>query len=184
MDDRVLRDGSAQVGSFQGASMIGKSLSYVRSNAIAFMALFVALGGSSYAITASPESGEVSATRGTLYACVTPTHKTLNLTTARAKCPQGQRKISWNIAGPAGKNGKNGAGGAAGAAGANGAQGPEGIPGPQGPMGLTGATGGIGELGPTGESGPTGATGSTGVSGDPGPTGATGITGPLGPIIF
>jgi hypothetical protein len=114
----------------------GQIWGFVRRHAIGLLALFVALGGTSYAVT---HHGAHSPHR--FYACVTKRFKTLNLTRANEPCPNGQRKISWNErgrrghAGPAGPRGRKGATGSKGPAGAPGPPGPTGTTGPQGPEG-------------------------------------------------
>lgn len=137
---------------------------YLRQHHLALVALFIALGGTSYAAV---ERG--SSSPGRLYACLARPYQTLNLTGASAICPRGQRKISWNRVG---RPGVRGAVGPAGSKGDTGAAGPTG---PQGPNGDTGATGAIGPQGPKGDTGATGATGPEGVQGPPGPS-----TGPAG----
>ena len=115
---------------------------YLRQHHLALLALFIALGGTSYAAV-----GRTSSSSGRLYACVTRAYHTLNLTSASAVCPRGQQKISWN------RVGRRGARGLLGARGAIGATGPAGIPGTQG---LRGDTGPKGETGPKGDTGPAG----------------------------
>ncbi|HKG40338.1 MAG TPA: hypothetical protein VKB25_15215 [Conexibacter sp.] len=94
-----------------------------------------------------------SAARGPtkLYACVTATYNTLNLSTKSASCPAGQVKVSWSIEptrGPAGRRGRTGPAG------------PKGDTGPQGPAGAKGADGAAGPQGPVGAIGPQGPAGS------------------------
>uniref|UniRef100_UPI0035C8E70F collagen-like triple helix repeat-containing protein n=1 Tax=Patulibacter defluvii TaxID=3095358 RepID=UPI0035C8E70F len=110
----------------------------VRRHSIALLALFVALGGTSYAVTsaARPAAGK------TYYACVTPRYKTLNLTTARGRCDAGEQKISFNAEGRPGDDGARGRAGATGRTGATG---------PAGARGSDGAPGADGRPGPTGE---------------------------------
>ncbi|MEX2106474.1 MAG: hypothetical protein WD810_06200 [Solirubrobacterales bacterium] len=108
--------------------------------------MFVALGGTSYALTGS----DGAETPRTFHACVTKGFATLNLTTAGASCPNGQRKISWNAAGRRGAAGQRGAVGPAGQKGDTGRAGPKGDTGPAGPKGDTGAVGPIGPQGPAG----------------------------------
>lgn len=69
------------------------------------------------------------------------------------KCAKGERKLKFNLVGPAGPAG------------------PKGDP---GPIGATGATGDIGPVGPKGDAG-------AGGSGTRGPAGPAGPTGPVGP---
>src|SRR4051794_31738746 len=126
--------------------MARRILVLTRRHVIAVVALFVALGGSSYAVAdaTSPSNGK------TLYACITKQHKTLNLTTATAKCPSGQRKISFNAKGERGATGAAGAAGAPGAAGPAGPKGDTGEQGPRGPsvLGSPGTKGDTGAVGP------------------------------------
>ncbi len=145
---------------------------------------------------------------GRLYACVTARFKTLNLSSAKAACPNGEQKIAWNIEGdrglqgPQGRQGNNGPQGLTGAIGATGAQGPAGADGntvlngsgaPGSNLGLPGdfyidtTTNGIygpkadsGWGSPTSLVGPQGLSGATGPTGPTGPTGAIGLTGAIG----
>jgi hypothetical protein len=103
------------------------------------VAKVVALVAFLVALAATPAGAATTSVK--LYACVTPSYKTLKLTTARAKCPKGQTKVSWNVQGPKGAPETNGASGPAGpkgdkgdtgATGANGAQGAAGAPGADG----------------------------------------------------
>jgi collagen triple helix repeat protein len=161
---------------------------YLRQHHIALLALFIALGGSAYAV-----AGRRSSSTGRFYACVTQAFHTLNLTSASAACPRGQFKISWNRTGQrgargplgpmgsSGPSGSNGAGGPQGPKGATGAQGTAGSAGPQGAKGDNGATGAQGTAGSAGPQGPKGDTGATGAQGPKGDTGATGAQGPVGP---
>lgn len=156
----------------------------------------VAVGGTTMAV-ASERSSRPAGSRH--YACVTEQYKTLNLTTAGARCPDGQRKISFaaragGAKGARGARGARGAQGAAGAAGTPGAQGvagPQGIPGvpgipgfdgPMGLMGPIGPAGAQGDQGLPGAEGPAGAVGPAGLTGPAGDAGAAGAAGPQGPI--
>lgn len=131
------------------------------------------------------------------YACVAGRYKTLNLTTAGAACPGGQRKISFGegergltgaagAAGAKGATGPKGAAGAAGPEGKAGAVGPEGKAGPEGKQGTPGTGGGSpgaeGKEGPRGPAGPAGAEGSPGSIGPAGPQGNQGVPGPQGNV--
>lgn len=109
---------------------------YLRQHHLALFALFLALGGTSYAAV-----GHVASSSGRLYACVTPADHELSLSSASGVCPRGQLKISWNRVGQRGARGARGAIGPAGPAGAAGATGREGPPGPQGAAGATGPAG-------------------------------------------
>jgi BclB C-terminal domain-containing protein len=121
--------------------------------------------GSTVSVLAA--TGSSSAKR--YYACVAGRYKTLNLTTAGAACPGGQRKISFG-------EGERGLTGAAGAGGAKGATGSKGATGAAGPEGKVGAVGPEGKAGPEGKQGPSGTGG-----GSPGPEGKEGPQGPAGP---
>jgi BclB C-terminal domain-containing protein len=145
--------------------------------------------GSTVSVLAA--TGSSSAKR--YYACVAGRYKTLNLTTAGADCPGGQRKISFGegergltgatgAAGAKGATGSKGATGAAGAEGKVGAVGPEGKAGPEGKQGPSGTGGG--SPGPEGKEGPQGPAGPAGVAGPPGsigPVGSQGNQGDPGP---
>lgn len=92
----------------------------------------------------APAAADGSQRPTRIYACVTTAHRTLNLSTRRARCPRGQVKISWQVTGPRGARGPRGANGRPGAPGARGPAGPpgpQGQPGPQGPAGPPGAAG-------------------------------------------
>jgi hypothetical protein len=163
---------------------VSKVFSLLRRHAIAFVALFLLLSGSAYAVAGQVGNG---ASSKQLYACVAGNFHTLNLTTAGGNCPGGQSKISWNTAGPDGVAGPRGATGAPGTTGARGTVGPKGdtgaagASGPQGAAGSKGDTGAAGSAGPQGPAGPKGDTGDTGAAGQVGPAGPTGPIGPAGP---
>jgi hypothetical protein len=145
-----------------------KVLPLLRRHTVAFLALFLLLGSTAYAVAdrvAGPTPKRV-------YACVTSTYGTLNLSNATRACPNGQKKISWDA------NGKRGARGPAGPAGNNGAAGAT------GPTGATGAKGGDGAPGVKGDTGVAGPPGAAGATGDIGPQGDPGPAGPGGPVEF
>lgn len=148
--------------------------------AIASCVAVAAAGGVSYAATGGFGASAHSAGGGKIYACVTTHLRTLNLSSADAACPSGQRKISWNILGERGPRGLRGPRGATGPRGLRGAIGVTGPHGVTGAIGATGPAGVTGPMGPTGETGPTGATGQTGPTGTTGQTGSTGTTGQTG----
>ena len=168
---------------------------------VATVAAAVVAAGVAYAATSGP-SGTAKTAAGRIYACVTSRLRTLNLTSAGAMCPNGQRKISWNAAGARGQPGARGQSGAVGAAGSTGPQGPAGANGtgvlsgggpPSAALGangdfyidtsantLYGPKSGAGwgsAVSLVGPQGTQGATGSTGPAGPPGPTGAAGAAG-------
>jgi BclB C-terminal domain-containing protein len=143
--------------------------------------------GSTVSVLAA--TGSPSAKR--YYACIAGRYKTLNLTTAGATCPGGQRKISFGegerglngatgATGPKGAAGSKGATGAAGPEGKVGAVGPEGKAGPEGKQGTSGTGGG--SPGPEGKEGPQGPAGPVGLPGLVGPVGSQGPAGPVGPV--
>jgi hypothetical protein len=166
-----------------------------RTARTAIVAIAIGLVGTSYAVAAENGSSpvhRVKAHPARVYACVVGRFRTLNLTTARARCPHGQRKISWvrhaapahrgatGKAGPKGTIGSTGATGSTGAAAAPAVNGTNGLAGPTGNTGATGTSGLIGATGSSGTTGTTGVTGATGQTGATGPTGATGSTGATG----
>jgi hypothetical protein len=158
---------------------VSKVFTVLRRHAIAFVALFLLLSGSAYAVADQVGGG---ASPKQLYACVAGHFQTLNLTSAGRTCPGGQTKISWNAVGPRGVAGPRGATGKRGARGATGAAGASGAPGAVGPKGDVGAPGAAGPQGPAGSKGDTGAAGSAGTQGPPGPKGDTGDAGAAGPV--
>ena len=99
--------------------MARKIVGYAANNAVGVLALFVALGGVSYAASGGFTGG------GQLRACV-GTSGTMTLLKSGRHCRHGQTQVAWNQQGPAGPNGATGATGSAG---------------PTGPIGLTGASG-------------------------------------------
>jgi hypothetical protein len=94
--------------------MLRRASRFAANNAIALLALFLALGGASYAAT-----GALSASNPTFKACVGESHVVV-LKTGRKPCGKHKKTIVWNEQGPSGAKGATGAAGAAGAAGANG----------------------------------------------------------------
>jgi hypothetical protein len=157
---------------------VSKVLNVLRRHVIAFVALFLLLSGSAYAVADQVGSGS---SPKQLYACVAGHFHTLNLTSAGRTCPGGQTKISWNAVGPRGVAGPRGATGKTGARGATGTAGASGAPGPVGPKGDVGAVGAAGPQGPAGSKGDTGAQGPAGPKGDTGDAGAAGPAGLPGP---
>jgi hypothetical protein len=94
--------------------MQNRATRFVANNAIALLALFVALGGASYAA-----SGALKSSTPQYKACVGESHVVV-LKTGRRPCGKGKKTLVWNQQGPPGSKGAPGAPGAAGAAGANG----------------------------------------------------------------
>lgn len=116
--------------------MPAKIATHLRSNTVALLALFVALGGTSYAA-----AGGFVAKNGQLAGCVGASGALKVLKPGR-RCPKGQTAVAWNVAGRAGGTG---AAGPTGARGATGATGDAGIAGPSGQSI-------VGSVGPTGPS--------------------------------
>jgi Collagen triple helix repeat (20 copies) len=132
-------------------------LRHLRRNAVAFLALFVALGGTSLA-AATVITGKNVKNSSLTGADV----RNSSLTGTDVK----DKSLS-----PGDFNGSvTGAQGATGAKGETGAQGPKGEAGAQGPKGEAGAQGPKGESGPQG---PQGAAGPQGPQGDTGPAGSS-----------
>jgi hypothetical protein len=113
----------------------GRVWGYLRRNAIALLALFVALGGSSYALVGRPFVGA----GGDLYACVTKPSGAVRLVRIGTRCRTRELSVTWNQMGRPGDSG------------------------PAGPKGDTGPTGDVGPPGPKGDPGTAGAPGSSGL---------------------
>jgi hypothetical protein len=78
---------------------------FLRQNAIGLTALFVALGGTSYAVATK----KFVATDGTLNACVKTKSGALRLVAAGTKkCRRGEVRVAWSQKGPAGAAGARG----------------------------------------------------------------------------
>jgi hypothetical protein len=90
---------------------------------VAYLALFIALGGGSYAVVRAPSRD------GRISACFNSTTGSLRIVNLGARCPRGQRKLVWNVRGLRGLRGLPGATGPPGAHGAAGAPGAPGAPG-------------------------------------------------------
>jgi Collagen triple helix repeat (20 copies) len=127
--------------------MLSSVLRHVRRNVVAYVALFIALGGSSYAATklAANSVGTRQLKNGAVTGAKVKSHSLLV-----KDFKSGQ--LNAGAQGPAGARGATG---------------------PQGPPGQNGAPGGKGDRGAVGATGPTGPTGTTGVTGTTGPTGPT-----------
>jgi hypothetical protein len=100
--------------------MLHRSMKYVGNNAIALLALFLALGGVGYAASGGFTSG------GQLRACVRG-NGSLTLLKPGKKCKKGQTSVSWN---QQGRQGAKGLSGLKGTQGPSGSQGPAGAAGP------------------------------------------------------
>jgi hypothetical protein len=103
-------------------SGLGRALGgFARHNAIALVALFVALGGGAYAATGG--GGFLSRT-GTIKGCVASKSGTLRVLRPGRRCPRHTTALRFDAAGRPGAAGATGNTGAAGAPGAPGAPGP------------------------------------------------------------
>jgi len=155
-------------------------------NVVGTLALFIALGGVSYAAVKLPAHSV--GTKQLKTGAVT-SDKVRDSSLRKRDFDEGQlprgKDGDPGVNGKDGLNGFNGAPGAKGEAGAAGpkgdtgpaaAAGPTGEEGPEGPAGANGAAGAEGPPGPPGPAGPAGPTGPTGA------TGANGATGPIGPM--
>jgi hypothetical protein len=105
------------------------------ANVMATAAIFVALGGGAYAVSALP------ARDAAIYACKKKKGGALRAVSKSNRCKKSERKISWYVRGPKGEPGSQGSASAPGAAGAPGAVGAPGVAGTAGVAGATGATG-------------------------------------------
>jgi hypothetical protein len=119
--------------------VLNKGLRYLRNNALGALALFVALGGTSYAATGGFSSG------GALKACANE-EGVIRLLKPGKTCKKGQKAVSWNQTGPAGAAGPRGAAGALGAAGGTGAAGAKGESGANGTARAYGVVSSAGQI--------------------------------------
>jgi len=162
-------------------------LSY--ANVVATLALFIALGGVSYAAIALP-AGSVGTTQ--LKTDAVTSVKVRNGTLRKSDfkdglLPRGKHGDPGQDGqpgdnGPPGQRGRDGLPGDEGDSGAPGAAGPAGPGGTAGAAGDDGSIGPAGPAGPDGEAGPRGFTGPTGPSGPQGPGGPPGLQGPSGVV--
>jgi hypothetical protein len=103
-------------------SGLGRGLGvFARQNAIALIALFVALGGGAYAATGG---GGLLSPAGTINGCVASKGGALRVLKPGKRCPRHTTALRFNVAGRPGAAGPTGNTGAAGAPGAPGAPGP------------------------------------------------------------
>ena len=142
---------------------------------VATAALFIALGGVSYAAVKIPNNsvGTKQLKKNSVNSSKVKNKSLLAADFKAGQLPQGP-------AGPTGAAGQNGAAGADGTdgqRGPTGAAGLDGLPGVTGPEGSTGSTGIQGPTGFTGVVGPTGSTGETGVTGPTGDGGTAVLSG-------
>src|SRR4051794_8886741 len=134
------------------------------ANVMATVAVFIALGGSSYAAVTLKKNS----VKGKFLAPNSVTSPKVKDGSLLAKDFAAGQLPGGTTIGPAGPQGP---------AGAKGDKGDTGNTGNTGSIGLTGNTGSTGPTGPSGSTGPTGPSGSTGSTG---PSGTTGPTGPSG----
>jgi hypothetical protein len=140
-------------------SRISSKLSY--GNVMSSLALFLALGGVSYAATALPNNsvGTPQLRNGAVNSAKVAHHSLRAADFARRQLVRGPQ-------GPAGRRGPAGNGAA-----------------PQGPTGAPGAPGALGAAGPLGLPGARGLTGPIGPLGTQGPAGTPGTDGHLGAVV-
>jgi hypothetical protein len=151
------------------------------ANVVGTLALFVALGGVSYAAVRLPAH---SVGTKQLKSGAVTSAKVRNGTLRRKDFHEGQ--LPSTSAGADGTDGEPGVNGTTGPKGEPGAAGPKGDPGPAassgtpGPEGSPGPAGADGATGPAGPTGPAGSNGSQGTQGSQGPMGPMGPMGPAG----
>jgi hypothetical protein len=114
------------MGKRDSVTVLGRMIGGARRHAVALVALFVALGASSYAAVSS---SRFVSPGGKVSACVGDRSGAVRLVSAHTRCRRGESAVTWNQQGPAGTAGKPGPQGATGAAGAS------------GPAGTTGSAG-------------------------------------------
>ena len=138
--------------------MFMKFLSHLRQQYLGALALFLVLGGTSYAVaTNSIGSREIK-------------NNSIRSRDIRNNQVSSSDVTNGSLAAIDFRTGQL----------PGGDRGPQGIPGPTGPAGAKGETGAGGVAGPQGSKGDTGAPGATGATGAQGATGQTGAEGPPG----
>ncbi len=142
--------------------MRSRLISILRTQPIALLALFVALGGTSYAAVGTTSRDSA----GAIVGCVGDNSGRLRVVSSASRCGSLETPISFNRVGKAGRDGDDGKDGAKGKAGDNGRDGAAGadstVAGPQGVKGDTGAASTV--AGPQGVNGDTGDTGASGTN--------------------
>jgi hypothetical protein len=106
--------------------MLRKLLRPSHATVVSYLALFIALGGSAYAVSGGSSPA--------IHACYALRTGTLRLVKS-GRCRRGERPVAWNKTGPRGRVGPTGSQGLRGAAGQTGAAGRTGATGPTGPTG-------------------------------------------------
>jgi hypothetical protein len=150
--------------------MTSRLLAVLRQQPIALLALFVALGGTSFAAVSAK-----GASSNVVLGCVGDRTGQLRVVDSAVRCGSRETPISFNREGDQGKTGARGKAGDDGTNGRTGAAGKDGATGAAGPAGIAGANGAAGRdgaTGPSGQSGAPGADGADGVDGAPGAPGA------------
>ena len=161
---------------------------HIASNLVGYVALFVALGGTSYALTITGKQVKNSSLTGEdvrdgSLSGGDMKDKSLTVADFGGTLPQGPQGLQ----GPAGKDGQNGAPGQKGDQGEKGLKGDQGVQGLQGELGVQGIQGEQGVQGLPGEPGEQGIQGPKGDKGDKGDAclssdpACIGPAGPAGP---
>ena len=101
-----------------------RRLGFIRRHGVAFAALFLALGGTSYAAVTT--AGFVSRS-GLITTCANTRSGKVRLVKNDARCHHGEQRIAWNQKGVRGNTGAPGTTGKTGATGPSGATGPTGV---------------------------------------------------------
>ena len=128
--------------------MSARLVNLLRRHGVALVALFIALGGTSFAVTARHDQSDGHG-RQVMLGCVGKNTGTLRIVDSFTRCGRLETPVSFNRQGVRGRTGHRGA---RGRNGVTGALGPQGVSGP------VGAGGPAGERGPTGVDGPAGST--------------------------
>jgi hypothetical protein len=178
-----------------------RGIRHLRSQFVGYIALFISLGGVSYAAVRLPantaETGGVSYVAPQLPRNSVGTAQIKNQAVTAGKVKAGSLLASdfasgqlpqglAGAEGPQGAPGNPGPLGAQGATGETGDEGSNGEVGPQGERGPQGEVGPAGEVGPRGRVGPTGEVGAKGQEGRQGPPGTSilGSTIPTGSTVY
>jgi hypothetical protein len=112
----------------------GKLIGFLRHNAVALLALFVALGGGAYAAT----KNSFVASNGVIHGCVSKQGGLLEVVKPGRHCPRGAVSLPFAATGPSGRVGPQGPQGPQGLQGIAGQAGTPGTPGTPGAPGVPG----------------------------------------------